>query len=1692
MANNKNTSKKKKSSLYKGLKIFSRIILILLLLFILLILFIRSPWGQNIIVSKVTSYVTKKTNTTFNIDKLFITFSGDISLEGLYLEDEVGDTLIYSKNLEADIPLWPIIKGNSFSLDYLKWNGVKANIIRKDSINGFNYQFLIDAFAATDTTQTQPKNESSMDIFIGDIDVSEIDFTYKDSVSGIDAQLNLGNLNYEGDLFDLDKMDFEADVFKIENTTVQVVQTKNVTSTDTTSSVLPKFRIGEVELNNVIANYKSLPQDLSAKINLKEFYAEIPQLNLEDEIFNFDQVNLNNSVVDIQLPKTESIPTDSTNNQSISIKEIWPTYKVKVANISLLDNQILFQQGEVLQKNNQFNPQNFEIEHFNFVAEDLVLTESQTAKLKVNQFQFQENVSDFKLDQLSFNTTLERDNFKIEDLNISTGNSQFAGNLSAKYYSLDEVLKDMNSVYLQTNLNTIHLDLKDIFKFNPDLKSNPYLQQLSSAPINGAIIGSGNLENLKVNSFVLNWKNTNISTNGTLQSITNVDNLQLVLNDIDVSSTREDLIHFVDEKDLGISIPKTVNLTGNVSGSLTNLKADANLVMPEGRVELVGSYQDQEKTSFDAELKTVELDLGKILQNESLGKISAEIKTKGSGDHINNLDAELSSNFTKLTYNAYDLSDLQLSGKITNGSGDVDLLFKDQNIDLTTKAAIQLDSVSPKVDFNVDLQGIDLLALGISNRDIRAKLLLNGTYQGAPNYFTVDAKIEEAIAVYEENPYYVGNIDFHSQIGQDSTAVTIKGGFIDSKLYSNASPADFLKAIERHATHYFKSPKRRDSIKKPVNVYFETNITDRPIISDVLAEGIKEMDSIHLLLDFRESEKILTADFSIPYINYNDNKLDSLQLKLKSTREEANFNLGFQGIEAGPLAIEKTFFEGNITRDSLQLDFNSLKGEEELYHISSNISGKDDKIHFSINPNHLILNKNEWQVSNENFIEFGNNNIDFNQFSFSRNNQKIAFKNDYEVEKQHIGVNFQDFRLSTILSYFNPEEYLSSGIMKGDFIIVNPFQDLGMIADLDIQDFKITNVDLGDLAIDASSRGAGNYDLNLDLQGEQIDLDLTGDYLAQTTAAKLDFDLNITKLGLPLLEQFFEGELEETKGDLTAQINIGGTTVEPQYSGEFGFKNTNFLVSKLNSKFSISNEKIKLDNDGVYFSRFSVLDENNNEFVVRGDINTSESLIDPSFNLKVSADNFQALNSTEEDNDLYYGKAIFDLRAKLGGKLSFPKLDFNFTVKKDTDVTYVLPISQVGINEKDGVVVFVNKENPDDILTKTDEDEISAVLAGIELTSKITVEDGATFNVIIDKRTGDNLKLIGDANLLFNIDRSGRTTLSGRYGINDGHYEMNLYGLVKRKFDIAEGSTITWSGDPMNADLDVKAIYELETSASSLMASQTSGSSSTTQDQYSQQLSFLVYLNVGGELLQPELNFGLDMPEEDQGAISGTVYTVVNQLNEQEDQLNKQVFSLLVLNRFYPESGSDGSSGGVETVARDNLNQALSDQLNVFSDKLTGNTGIQLNFGLDSYTDYQGSSPQDRTDLSVSAQKNLFNDRLIVQAGSDIGVQGEAAAGEENPVIGNVSIEYLLTEDGRWRLKGFRKSTYENIIDGQVFVNGIALIFTREFNQFNELFKKSALEIKQEEKENQKEERKNKKNRKEKNANNKSKEEEEN
>ena len=161
----------------------------------------------------------------------------------------------------------------------------------------------------------------------------------------------------------------------------------------------------------------------------------------------------------------------------------------------------------------------------------------------------------------------------------------------------------------------------------------------------------------------------------------------------------------------------------------------------------------------------------------------------------------------------------------------------------------------------------------------------------------------------------------------------------------------------------------------------------------------------------------------------------------------------------------------------------------------------------------------------------------------------------------------------------------------------------------------------------------------------------------------------------------------------------------------------------------------------------------------------------------------------------------------------------------------------------------------------------------------------------------------------------------------------------------------------------------------------------------------------------------------------------------------------MVLNRFYPTSGSDGSSGGAISIAKNNVNKVLSNELTSISSKLLGNTGFELGFDLDSFEDYESGTAESRTQLNISASKKLFNDRLIVTAGSAVDVEGSASSSEtETPLIGNVTLEYLLNEKGTYRLKGFRKQEYQNIIDGQLIITGVAFIFNREFNKFSQLF----------------------------------------
>ena len=182
-----------------------------------------------------------------------------------------------------------------------------------------------------------------------------------------------------------------------------------------------------------------------------------------------------------------------------------------------------------------------------------------------------------------------------------------------------------------------------------------------------------------------------------------------------------------------------------------------------------------------------------------------------------------------------------------------------------------------------------------------------------------------------------------------------------------------------------------------------------------------------------------------------------------------------------------------------------------------------------------------------------------------------------------------------------------------------------------------------------------------------------------------------------------------------------------------------------------------------------------------GDI-TTEEFTNPGFDLSLKAEEFRVLNSTKEDNELYYGTASIDADLTVKGDLELPQIDGKLRVRNVTDVTYVVAEEQLDVEERDGVVIFVNKDNPDAILTRQDQEETPALFQGFDLSAILEIADDAVFHIIIDERTGDNLQVSGDAELSLNMSPNGRINLTGRYELNSGHYETSLYNLVNMAY----------------------------------------------------------------------------------------------------------------------------------------------------------------------------------------------------------------------------------------------------------------------------------------------------------------------
>ena len=341
------------------------------------------------------------------------------------------------------------------------------------------------------------------------------------------------------------------------------------------------------------------------------------------------------------------------------------------------------------------------------------------------------------------------------------------------------------------------------------------------------------------------------------------------------------------------------------------------------------------------------------------------------------------------------------------------------------------------------------------------------------------------------------------------------------------------------------------------------------------------------------------------------------------------------------------------------------------------------------------------------------------------------------------------------------------------------------------------------------------------------------------------------------------------------------------------------------------------------------------------------------------------------------GTLVVDSDIKLTGNEKDTDVNANITVDKATHLSFVVDSDDIELLKTTGIIDFIDHRQFQDTLhlaqTNGFYDSLVASLPSFNLNSKVSVEEDATIRIIVDEQSGDYIEASGAANLELGYDRTKNLRLTGNYTVKEGVYRLSFYDLVKKNFQLVSGSSIDWNGTPENGDLNIRAVHTVESNSIGLIGNEIGENEKSI---YKRSLDYQVGININGTIEKPLVSFSLDLPDREKANYP----VLANKLDrlklpEYQSELNKQVFGLLVLGGFLPETtGSDINSNVIATTALTNsVNSLLASQLNRFANQHV--KGVFIDVGIQSYSDYTtpGGKTQTAMDFSVS---QAFHNRL--------------------------------------------------------------------------------------------------------------------
>ncbi|TDE02720.1 translocation/assembly module TamB domain-containing protein [Flavobacterium sandaracinum] len=1647
-----------KKYLKKSVQIFLWTIGCVILLFLAVVIAIQIPTVQNYAKGKAVAYLEGKIKTKVTIDRLEIGLPKKVILEGVYFEDQKKDTLFAGEKLAVDISLFQLIN-NKVEINSVHLVGISANLNR-DSKAIFNFDYIIKAFASP---EKQKSDSPPMEFSVEEIKLDRIQFKYKDAFTKNNVYANLNHFETKIKTFDLNKMNFEIPKakinglkFKLKQGMVQQSLASQEAEIKNEPETILNLKLGEIDLAKIDFDYESEVTKLATTFYLKKMVAKIEKMDLNNKFAIIESLNLTGVEGALALGKSDKVKVKEESNDTESTN--WQvkvnTTEFKRVNFRYDNNNVAAVQKGIDYNHLNFTNLNLQVDALNYNAENI----SGSAKSLSVKDKSGLNIQSFNADFF-----YGKKNAFLKNLYLKTPQTELKDEIRIGYPSIASLAANPGELGLIASLKKSKLGIKDILLFAPTLnKTNPFMSYPNAILLlNGSI--KGKLNNIIFPSIEISGIGaTKVAASGSIVGLPDMTKAYFDLNIKDLQTGAKDFVSFLPKGTIPntIQLPSKLSVKGTFKGKVANFNTNLNLISSFGNAKIKAAFDQSRKNyeKYDAQAEFTNFDLGKFIKNDSIGKVTLKANIKGTGFDPKTATASLNGSVLKAYYNKYTYKNLNIKGAIRKGNFNATAVAKDPNLtfDLVSSGSFKDKYPSGKLKLNVDIADLEKLNLHAGPLKIRGAVDADIQYADL-DYLNGTVNAHSINVVNAKDQFVIDTINVIATATAEKNTLELNSPFLDAAINGKYQLSKIATALTNSiATYYDTNPNSKKIAVKNQQFDFKVNVKDNPIILKVIPE-LKSLEPITITGRYNSVNDSIVLNGSIPKLIYGTNTITNATLKVDTQDKALLYSFIVDDIQNNQIQLPHTSLTGKIEKNLVDyiLQLKDAK-DVERYLIDGTLQAVNGDNEVRLGLDKIVLNYESWKIAQDNLIRFGGKGIFIDNFELSKEQSTISVQSESNIPNAPIAIDFKDFDINTITSFVEKKDLQLSGKINGNATVKNIAKTPLFTSDLNIENFTFKKDTVGNISIKVNNTITNQYDAKVAITGQGNQVNLEGFYVANES--RFDLDLDIDKLNLKSIQGFTLDNITESTGFLTGNFKITGNTTQPKVIGELQFNDIGFKATQLNAKFKSLNDKITFTENAILFDTFTIKDEKDNDLVINGAINSS-NFSNFGFDLAIDADNFQAVNSEAKDNDLYYGQLFLDNHLKVSGTIDNPIVEGSIKINKDTKFTVVLPQSDPSIADREGIVEFIDQDNPQ-ILGSVALAEISSEmeLKGINASVNIEVDKEAELSLNIDKANGDFLKLKGEAQLNGGIDPSGKTTLTGRYELSEGSYEMN-FNSIKRKFDIKSGSYILWTGEPTTADISITAIYKTEAAPIDLINDQLGAVTAEIRNTYKQRIPFETRLKMTGELLKPTISFDIVLPEGNNSVsteIINTTQAKLTQLRQQPDEMNKQVFALLLLNRFIGENPFASETGGtnVSSLARESASKILSQQLNNLAGDLI--EGVELNFDLNTSDDYTTGQRENKTDLNVGISKTLLNDRLKVTVGSSFGIEGPQQTNQDaNNIAGDVSLDYQLSKDGRYKIRVYRINKYQVALQGEVVETGIAFVITMNYNKFRELYAKS-------------------------------------